>query len=60
MSTSTRERLGTTALRMALNALVGERQRLRARGALPKELEANRREIVRRQWELAAALLKKR
>jgi hypothetical protein len=45
------------ALQRSIEALVGDRQRLRAAGASPALLEANRLEIVRRQWELTAALL---
>lgn len=47
-------------LRHSLARLVADRQRLRASNAGPAELEANRRAIVRRQWELAAALLANR
>jgi hypothetical protein len=44
-------------LRRSIEALVADRQRLRDVGAGPGALEANRREIVRHQWQLAAALL---
>jgi hypothetical protein len=44
-------------LRRSIEALVADRQRLRAEGAGPAALEANRREIVRHQWQLTAALL---
>ena len=47
-------------LRRSLAELVAERQRLRASGAGRAALEANRRAIVRAQWELAAALLAER
>ena len=45
------------SLRHSIEALVADRQRLRADGAGPGVLEGNRREIVRCQWQLAAALL---
>jgi hypothetical protein len=45
------------SLRRSIEALVADRQRLRESGAGPAALEANRREIVRCQWNLAAALL---
>jgi hypothetical protein len=38
-------------------ALVAERQQLRASDAEHEVLERNRAEIVRSQWELAAALI---
>jgi hypothetical protein len=44
-------------LRRSIEALVADRQRLRAEGAGPAALEANRRDIVRHQWQLTAALL---
>jgi hypothetical protein len=44
-------------LRRSIEALVADRQRLRDEGAGPATLEANRREIVRHQWQLTAALL---
>ena len=44
-------------LRSSIEALVADRQRLRDEGASPAALEANRREIVRHQWQLTAALL---
>jgi hypothetical protein len=44
-------------LRRSIEALVADRQRLRGAGAGPAALEANRREIVRHQWALTAALL---
>ena len=45
------------SLRGSIEALVADRQRLRESGAGPAALEANRRDIVRRQWQLASALL---
>jgi hypothetical protein len=47
-------------LRQSIEALVADRQRLRESGAGPAALEANRRDIVRCQWHLAAALLASR
>jgi hypothetical protein len=44
-------------LRRSIEALVADRQRLRDEGAGPAALEANRRKIVRHQWQLTAALL---
>jgi len=40
-----------------LRQLVSERQSLRDRGASTADLERNRLEIVRRQWELSHALI---
>jgi len=40
-----------------LRRLVLERQSLRDRGASTADLERNRLEIVRRQWELSHALI---
>jgi hypothetical protein len=45
------------SLRHSIEALVAARQELRARGAVRSELEANRQAIVRRQHELAVALI---
>ena len=45
------------SLQGSIGALVTDRQRLRESGAGRAVLEANRRDIVRRQWQLAAALL---
>ncbi len=57
MSTATHEATQIDALRRSLAELVHERQRLRDGSAGPAALETNRRAIVQRQWELAAALL---
>ena len=40
-----------------IGALVAERQRMRREGARADELEANRSEIARLQWELSHALI---
>jgi hypothetical protein len=48
------------SLRRSIEARVADRQRLRESGAGPAALEANRRDIVRSQWRLAAALLASR
>jgi hypothetical protein len=45
------------AIRAALEALVRQRQQLRALDSGPTALELNRGAIVRRQWQLAAALI---
>ena len=42
-----------------LRQLVSERQSLRDRGASTADLERNRLEIVRRQWELSHALIER-
>jgi hypothetical protein len=51
------ETTAITNLQTLLAELVRERQQLRAALADADTLERNRREIVRRQWELADALL---
>jgi hypothetical protein len=50
-------REAVSALQEAIGALVAERQALRACGASPGELEANRLEIVRRQRQLSYATI---
>jgi hypothetical protein len=50
-------REAVSALQEAIGALVAERQALRACGASPGELEANRLEIVRRQRQLSYAAI---
>ena len=45
------------ALHASLDALVRERQHLRVADADAQQLERNRQAIVRRQWQLAAALI---
>jgi hypothetical protein len=44
-------------LTIRIGALVSERERLRAGAAGPADLERNRLQIVRAQWELAYALI---
>jgi hypothetical protein len=44
-------------LHRELATLVDERQRLRAESGDRPSLEQNRRQIVARQWQLAAALI---
>jgi hypothetical protein len=44
------------ALERVLSYLVKERQTLRAHGARPEELEANRLAIVAMQWQLSRAM----
>jgi hypothetical protein len=50
-------RMKVEQLTERLRQLVSERQSLRDRGASTAELERNRVEIVRRQWELSHALI---
>jgi hypothetical protein len=62
MRRAARRRAAATSvedLLVRLDALSGERQRLRARGAGRRTLERNRRRIVRAQWELSHALITK-
>ena len=44
-------------LQTEIGGLCSERQRLRAAGAADGELEQNRLEIARLQWELSHALI---
>ncbi len=60
MSTAIQDQTPVETLQRSLAELVADRQHLRAAGAGPAALEANRRAIVGRQWELAAALLANR
>jgi hypothetical protein len=46
-------RMTIEELTESLRRLVAERQALRDRGASASELERNRLEIVRRQWQLS-------
>jgi len=46
-------------LRKLTERLVRERQQLRAAGASRRRLEANRRELIRAQWALSAALIER-
>jgi hypothetical protein len=50
-------RMKVEQLTERLRQLVLERQSLRDRGASTADLERNRLEIVRRQWELSHALI---
>ena len=50
-------RMKVEQLTERLRQLVSQRQSLRDRGASTAELERNRVEIVRRQWELSHALI---
>jgi hypothetical protein len=59
MSIPTAHTQAVDSLLAAINALARERQELRARGAESDALERNRREIVRRQWELSYAFIER-
>jgi hypothetical protein len=52
-------RMTVETLLELIGALVAERQRLRREGADADELESNRREIARLQWELSHALIQR-
>jgi hypothetical protein len=57
MNVSSAQAQAVEYLVAAINALVFERQELRACGAQSAALEQNRLEILRRQRELSAALV---
>jgi hypothetical protein len=49
--------MNVETLLQRIGALVAERQRLRRESARAEDLEANRAEIARLQWELSHALI---
>jgi hypothetical protein len=52
-------RMDVEALQREISSLCAERQRLRASGAQGGELEQNRLEIARLQWQLSHALIQR-
>ena len=52
-----RSRPSVESLVLQIAELVGERQELRGGGATQAEIERNRLQIARAQWELAHALI---
>jgi hypothetical protein len=56
---SGREPETASVLQEAIDAVVAERQAMRARGAEQAHLELNRRHLVDLQWQLSRALIER-